>query len=405
MRVLLLNQAFYPDYAATAVHLADFAKGLAEAGHEVVVVCSQRGYADPKIKYLKYEKWQNVEIHRVFNTCFGKTAKWQRAMDFFSFIVFCCLKLLFLKRFDAVVALTSPPLISFIGASYSKLFGSKFYYWVMDLNPDEAIAAGWLKEGSFIAKILEYFSLFSLKSAEKIIVLDDFMSARVCKKGIDSNKLEVIPPWSHEDEVMYDSAAALEFRKEFNLLDKYIVLYAGNHSPCHPLDTLMQVAKKLREQEQIRFLFIGGGSEQKRVVEFARENNLENIICRPYLPKEKVSGMLSAADIHAVVMGEPYVGIIHPSKIYNILLVGGDVLYIGPVHSHITELKKQFTDEINIYSFTHGQVNFVKEFLVNKVNPNNIKNQRNVLKEASFLMSKQMTKIIGIFENNDNIIK
>jgi len=48
------------------------------------------------------------------------------------------------------VALTSPPLISFLGSLFVKLKGGEFFFWVMDLNPDEAIAAGWLKEGSIM---------------------------------------------------------------------------------------------------------------------------------------------------------------------------------------------------------------------------------------------------------------
>jgi hypothetical protein len=37
-------------------------------------------------------------------------------------------------------------------------------------------------------------------------------------------------------------------------------------------------------------------------------------------------------------MGDAFVGIISPSKIYNILAVGLPVLYIGPAQSHVTEL-------------------------------------------------------------------
>ena len=42
--------------------------------------------------------------------------------------------------------------------------------------------------------------------------------------------------------------------------------------------------------------------------------------------------------IHVVVMGDPFVGLIHPCKIYNILRLGTPVLYIGPAESHITDL-------------------------------------------------------------------
>ena len=37
-------------------------------------------------------------------------------------------------------------------------------------------------------------------------------------------------------------------------------------------------------------------------------------------------------------MGDPFVGIVHPSKVYNIVSIGGRILYIGPEESHVTDL-------------------------------------------------------------------
>lgn len=41
MRILLLNQFYPPDTAATGQLLADVARGLAASGHEVDVICSR----------------------------------------------------------------------------------------------------------------------------------------------------------------------------------------------------------------------------------------------------------------------------------------------------------------------------------------------------------------------------
>ena len=65
-------------------------------------------------------------------------------LDFASYWASCLLRLAFLPRFDVVVALTSPPLISLLGAIFASFKGARFVFWMMDLNPDEAIAAGWL---------------------------------------------------------------------------------------------------------------------------------------------------------------------------------------------------------------------------------------------------------------------
>jgi hypothetical protein len=88
----------------------------------------------------------------------------------------------------------------------------------------------------------------------------------------------------------------------------------------------------------VSFCFIGGGSEQQKVQRFAERHELTNIKCLPYQPLNELSGSLSAADLHVVVMGDPFVGIIHPCKVYNIIAVGSPVLYIGPDQSHVTDL-------------------------------------------------------------------
>ena len=148
-------------------------------------------------------------------------------------------------------------------------------------------------------------------------------------------------------------------------------MYSGNHSPCHPLDTLLEAARRLQDRGQmsevggrrsevggrrsevggrrsevggqkadpsIAFCFIGGGSEFTRVQSFAATHKLANIVCLPYQPLETLSASLSAADAHVVVMGDAFTGIVHPCKPYNVLAVGLPLLYIGPEQSHIADL-------------------------------------------------------------------
>ena len=338
MKILLLNQVFYPDVVATAQYLTDLATELSAQGHEVTVVSGRRAYEHPETIYSARETWRGVKILRVYSTRFGKGAKWRRAADFASFLISCCARLLFLRRHDVVLALTTPPLISFIGAWRAKLWGARFCYWVMDFNPDEAIAAGWLRADSFAAKFLERLSRFSLRQADSIIALDRFMRDRIVAKGIAPEKIFVIPPWSQEDEVRFDAAGREKFRAAHGLTKKFVVMYSGNHSPVHPLDTLMQAAERLRGETDIVFCFVGGGSEFARVKKWAAETGNQQVLCLPYQPLDQLSSSLSAADVHVVVMGDAMLGLVHPCKIYNILSVAAPVVYVGPKTSHVTEI-------------------------------------------------------------------
>jgi hypothetical protein len=111
---------------------------------------------------------------------------------------------------------------------------------------------------------------------------------------------------------------------------------------------------------------VGGGSGWKAAKEYARDHRLANVKCFPYQPLELLSASLSAADLHVVVMGDPFVGIVHPCKIYNVLACVAQarmrptpaspadssesrpgqpgILYIGPKSSHIMDLLEQLPD-------------------------------------------------------------
>jgi len=359
MNVLILNQAFHPDVVSTAQHASDLALSLAQAGHEVTILCNSRGYDDPKVRFPKQETWNGVRIIRVRSTGFGKRAKWRRAADFGTFMAACILRFWSLPRFDLVIAMTSPPLISFIASLAVPRKARSFVFWSMDLNPDEAIAAGWLRETSPIARLLSYMLLHSLERADRIIALDRFMKERIAAKGLDPDKILVVPPWSHDDYVRFDCVGRDEFRAEHQLSEKFVVMYSGNHSPCHPLDTLLQAAEKLSNHEDVTFCFIGGGSEFCNVKQYARNRNLRNVLCLPYQPIETLSASLSAADLHVVVMGEQFVGIVHPCKIYNILAASRPFLYIGPPESHVIDIIAKLPAENATYVSAHGDVDRV----------------------------------------------
>jgi len=344
MKVLLLNQCFYPDVVSTAQHLTDLAVELAAGNHEVTVVASSRGYDDPEKRFAKRETWKGVSIRRIACAGFGKRNRWTRALDFGSFLLSCAFRVILLPKSDLVVAMTSPPLISFLAALLVRLKGGRFIFWVMDLNPDEAVAAGWLRPHSVAATFFNALLSYSLHSAEKIIVLDRFVKQRIIDKGVASEKVLVIPPWSHDDAISYDERGRLEFRTRHDLGGKFVVMYSGNHSPCHPLDTLLEAARKLAQNDTIIFCFAGGGSEMGKVKSHVSRHNLTNVLCLDYQPLDRLAGSLSAADMHVVVMGGPFVGIVHPCKIYNILEVGAPVLYIGPEESHVSDIFSTIAD-------------------------------------------------------------
>ena len=70
MRVLLVNQAFYPDVVSTAQHASDLTVRLVDRGHSVTVLAGRRAYDNPRQVFAKREAWNGVEIVRIGSTNF-----------------------------------------------------------------------------------------------------------------------------------------------------------------------------------------------------------------------------------------------------------------------------------------------------------------------------------------------
>jgi glycosyltransferase involved in cell wall biosynthesis len=153
------------------------------------------------------------------------------------------------------------------------------------------------------------------------------------------------------------------FRKEHGLSDKIVIMYSGNMSVMHPLDTLLRAAGELRADDRFLFLFIGGGVRKLEVAKYQRENHLANIRLLPLQDRARISISLGAADLQAVVLGDGCVGLTHPNKIYGAMFIGKPILYIGPRPSHITEILDSCPGNISVpHGSTEELVRRLKEF-------------------------------------------
>ncbi len=214
-----------------------------------------------------------------------------------------------------------------------RLRGAPIKYWVMDLNPDQAVALGKLRSTAIAVRLLEWLNRWILRVASDVVVLDRFMAARVNAKHQVTQKLRVIR-LGCQDQISPVPHRENLFRTEHGLNGKFVVMYSGNHGPSHPFSTILQAAERLRDHPRLLFMFVGGGTG-KRDVEAAA---LPNVRSLPYQPLAKLRYSLSAADVHLVTMGDDVVGIVHPCKVYGAMAVARPILLLGPQQSHVGEL-------------------------------------------------------------------
>ena len=335
--LLIITQVYVPDPASVGQHIADVAKEMVRRGWRVVVYTSARGYDDPSQRYPSRESLDGVDVRRLPLSSFGKRSIPIRLLAQACFMAQAIALGLFTRRLGLVLVSTSPPFAGIGGAMVSWLRRVPLVWWVMDLNPDQMVASGKLSPRSVVARAFDWMNRVTLRRSRAVVVMDRFMRERVLAKLDVPEKLQVLPPWPHEDVLQAVPSRPNAFRDEQGFGDAFVVMYSGNHGIQNPLKTLLEAARSFEEREDLLFVFIGGGAGKidvdRRIAEGAR-----NIRSLPFQPLSTIGTSLSAADVHVVSLANEAVGVIHPCKIYGAMAIGRPVLFFGPDASHVGDI-------------------------------------------------------------------
>lgn len=335
--VLILNQFYWPDIAATAQILTDLAEDLARGGCRVTVVAGRAPYTGTAAPLAARAERRGVEIRRVWATSFGRGWTVGRLCDYATFLGAAAVACLTLPRPDVVIALSTPPLVSLVGLLARLCRGSRFLYSVQDLYPDTALELGMLRRG-LVSGALEALSQASLRGAHRIVTLGETMRARIRAKGVAPERITVIPNWSDGAAVTPVPPGRNRFRAEHGLDGRFVVLYSGNLGLAHEFATLLGAAELLSDEADIVFLFVGDGPRKREVREAAEGRGLRAVRFLPYQPRERLAESLGAGDVGAITLRPELEGCLVPSKLYGVMAAGRPVLYVGGRCGEVAEV-------------------------------------------------------------------
>jgi colanic acid biosynthesis glycosyl transferase WcaI len=342
MRIIILNQYFYPDHSATSQLMTDLAESLVERGIAVTALAG-RGRYNGGGKLPPYEEHKGVKIERAWATSFGKRNLVARLSDYLSFYLGASWKLLRLPKHDLVMALTTPPLIGLVALVIGCLRGMRVIALVQDVYPDVAVALGALKSNGLITRILDKLNLFVLRGSDRVIVLGECMRELIAEKmgQNKTSRIDVIHNWADGAEIKPATGAQNPFTLEHNLSDTFVVLFSGNLGHVNEFATALEAASRLRNRPDVAFLFIGEGAKREEISSFIERHDLKNIRLLPYQPRHLLRHTLSAGDALLVTLAEGLAGLSVPSKTYAILAAGRPVLFVGDLKSDAARIVKE----------------------------------------------------------------
>jgi len=347
-RIVFLNRYFYPDHSATSEILSDLAFGLSSRGFPITVITSRLGYDHAERSVAAREVLHGVDVWRVWTSRWGRHRLIGRSLDYATFYLAAGWRLWRLARpGDIIVAKTDPPLLSVIAALIARLRRAALINWQQDIFPEIAEVLG--IGGTIGQKVLTFFRgsrNWSLRTAAMTVVPGERMSKVLGGIGLAPETIRVIPNWSDGKRITPIDPSQNSFRKKWGLEDCFVVGYAGNLGRAHEIETVLGAMKALNHRalsgdgiaRLIKFLFLGGGALRPRLEEEAGKCGLTNVQFHPYQPRQQLAEVLSAADVHLVILNPAVEGLLVPSKIYAAAAAGRPAIFIGDARGEIARM-------------------------------------------------------------------
>jgi colanic acid biosynthesis glycosyl transferase WcaI len=342
-RLIFVNRFFFPDHSATSQILSDLAFYLASMGRDVHVVTSTQVYDAPQASLPREESINDVRIHRVPSTGFGRGALVGRSIDYLSFyrsVRRCLMELT--RPHDILIAKTDPPLVSLIAMAVARRKEAGLINWLQDLYPELAIELGVpFLQGPLAAGLIKLRN-WSLRRAEANVVVGDLMAQRMKGLGLPAERIRVIPNWCDDFAVQPLGLEENPLRKRWGLDGKFVCGYSGNLGRVHEFDTVLKAAELLRGNPRIIFLMIGGGKRSEELAKAVEERALaQSFRFIPYQERELLAYSLGVPDVHWLSLNPKLEGMIVPSKFYGIAAAGKPIIVIGHKEGELARLVQE----------------------------------------------------------------
>jgi glycosyltransferase involved in cell wall biosynthesis len=369
-RIWVISEVFYPEQISTGYIMTEIAKALAESTSEteVHVICGPASYEKGQKSMGNDADLPQLKFHRVTWFNFSKNKLLLRTLRLLGISLCMFLKGMWLiRRNDRVLMVTNPaPMIPLI-ALMRRLKGFRLSILVHDIFPENLLVGNILHERSIVYKVLKWLYDKSYKAAATLIVLGrDMQEVMERKTGFTPDRVPIIPNWA-DPEVQPQPAAENVMLQRAGLVDKIVVLYAGNHGRLQHLPEFLELAAEVRN-ELVHFVFAGSGAVKQQMMEYAREKGLQRVHFWDAFSRAEQNVYLNAGHIGLVTLSDRLYGLGVPSKTYNILACGKPVLFVGNKN---TEIAKMVTEQACGYVFAYEERQALLHFL-NSLNSDEI---------------------------------
>ncbi|WP_276964964.1 glycosyltransferase family 4 protein [Chryseobacterium sp.] len=321
MNILYIHQYFVTPREPGGTRSYWLAQELIKNGHKVTMLTSSSKFSEDikivkidgiEIIYIKEDYDQNMSVSR-------------RLKAFLKFMYKSSVVGLKQKDIDLVIA-TSTPLTIGIPALILKWFKKTPYVFeVRDLWPEVPIQMGAIKN-SWTIKIIRLLEKTIYKNAAHVIALSPGMQDGVVKY-IPKEKTSMIPNMAKMDEFWPRGKNDQLMEKLGLKKDSFKVVHFGSLGLANGAHSIIESAKLLKNRDDIEFLFVGGGSTEKTLVDEVEKNKLKNVKFLGKFPMNDVSEIVNFSDVSMIsFLDLPILYTNSPNKLFDSLSAGKPIM-------------------------------------------------------------------------------
>lgn len=332
LRILYISHYFPPEVNAPAVRVSQFSRLWQQLGHRVTVVTGFPNHPHGIIpeeyrgKIFRREVQDGLTVLRSYVYAAPNKGFGRRIVNYLSFMISGMISAIFRSGAQDVVIATSPQFFVAIAGYVVSIFkNARFIFEVRDVWPEEIVAVGAMKRG-FVIKVLERIEMFLYRRASLIVAVAQGTIDILTARGIDPKKIVLVP-----NGVDYETFSSADddhaIRDQHNLNGHFLVSYIGTHGMAHNLQTVLNAANRLRQRDDIRFLFVGDGADKANLVANSAEMKLENVTFVPQQSRNRIADYYAASDLCLVPLRQADLFTKNiPSKIYEVMASGKPIL-------------------------------------------------------------------------------
>lgn len=351
--LLIYAHYYIPDSASTGQIIQELAEGMLSY-FNITVICVVPSYEGAVAEEYKIQKFYEEEINgikviRLRVPEFNKTNKWSRVKNIFAYFFGAISVTKRVGKKEYIFSISQPPIIGGLLGVYGKWKKhASFIYNIQDFNPEQIMAVHYIRN-KFITGLMMVVDKFTCRSSDLIITVGSDLVETLRRRFHNRNvpKHAMINNWIDEKKVYplpISNEKILDFKKEYGIEGKFVIMYSGNIGLYYDLENLLKVFKQFRkgytfngqyeegpkttDGREVVFVFIGAGSVLDKLVLYKKKHHFENVVFIPYQEKENIIYSLNAGDVHCCVNAKGIKGVSCPSKVYGIMAVGKPILGI-----------------------------------------------------------------------------